>query len=165
MERKRICFDDYYVVLYRTVPHRTVSCRVLCSRTITHMHTIQSICISHEPVIPLMLRSILCPSLPFSVLSLSLSRVIFDFLPLVHIPTYFVQLVHNPTYDSSLYNDFFIPMHLLVNNYSVVFALHALLLHEAQNHSLFIFMASYKHKTGATTLQVSISLIILIIII
>ena len=71
--------------------------------------------------------------------SLSLSRVNFSFLPLVHIPTYLVQLVHTSMYDSSLLNDFFIPMHLLVNNYCGVLAVQALLLYEAQNHSLFIF--------------------------
>ena len=117
---------------------------------VIHNRTIHIVFISHELVTPPILRSILCPSLPSSVLVFScfLPHVIFYFLPLLHIPTYLVQLVHNPPYDSFLYEDLFS---------SVV-----LLLYEAQNHSLllfnslFTFLISFKHEVVTIIQQVNI---------
>ena len=107
--------------------------------------------------------------------ALQCSCVIVYFLPLLHIPTYLVQLVHNtpqtvqlihnPTYDSSLFAEFFITMHLLVNNYCLVIAVHALLLYEAQNHPLFtLWKVSNMKQALLYFKKLVISLIILIII-
>ena len=55
----------------------TVQVRTVRTRTIIHGITIHGVFMSHEPVTPPMLRSILCPSLPSSVLVFSLSLVSF----------------------------------------------------------------------------------------
>ena len=123
------------------------------TRTITWECTIHWIFRSVEPVTPPMLRSILCPSLPSNVLSLS--GVIFYVLPLVHIPTYLVQLVHNHTYDSSLYKDFLQP-HAFTSGFCSTRAFTV----SSSKPFIIHFIGSFKHKNGTIILQVSISLII-----